>query len=49
VAVDGVMVHRTDGWKEAKTVVCYWEKPDGTRESCYAVRWESAEEFAAFV
>lgn len=49
IAVDGVMVHRSDGWKEAKVVTCYWEDADGTRDSRYAVRWESAEEFKAFV
>jgi hypothetical protein len=49
LAVDGVMVHRTDGWKEAKTATCYWEDADGTRHSRYAVRWESAEAFKAFV
>jgi hypothetical protein len=49
IAADGVMVHRDDGWKEAKAVTCYWEDPDGTRHSRYAVRWESAEDFKAFV
>jgi hypothetical protein len=52
VAVDGVMVHR-DQWNEAKCVTCYWEEPDGKggvrREGRYAVRFESAEQFKAFV
>lgn len=52
VAVDGVMVHR-DQWNEAKCVTCYWDEPDGkggvTRQARYAVRFESAEQFKAFV
>lgn len=52
VAVDGVMVHR-DQWNEAKCVTCYWEEPDGRgglrRQARYAVRFESAENFRAFV
>lgn len=52
VAVDGVMVHR-EQWNEAKCVTCYWEVPDGhggvARHSRYAVRFESAEQFKAFV
>jgi hypothetical protein len=52
IAVDGVMVHRTQ-WNEAKCVTCYWEEPDGKggvkREARYAVRFESAEQFRAFV
>lgn len=52
VAVDGVMVHR-DQWNEAKCVTCYWEEPDGKggvrRQARYAVRFESAGEFKAFV
>jgi Uncharacterised protein family (UPF0236) len=52
VAVDGVMVHRAQ-WNEAKCVTCYWEADDGRggvrREARYAVRFESAEHFAAFV
>ncbi len=52
VAVDGVMVHRRQ-WNEAKCVACYWEAPDGrggvTRQARYAVRFESAEQFKAFV
>jgi hypothetical protein len=52
IAVDGVMVHR-DQWNEAKCVTCYWEEPDGKggvrREARYAVRFESAEQFKAFV
>lgn len=52
VAVDGVMVRRSQ-WNEAKCVTCYWEEDDGkggvTRRSRYAVRFESAEQFKAFV
>jgi hypothetical protein len=52
VAVDGVMVHR-EQWNEAKCVTCYWERPDGkggvVREARYVVRFESAEQFKAFV
>jgi hypothetical protein len=52
VAVDGVMVHRAQ-WNEAKCVTCYWEEPDGhggmVRHGRYAVRFESAEAFKAFV
>jgi len=52
VAVDGVMVHR-EQWNEAKCVTCYWEQADGKdqmrREARYAVRFESAEQFKAFV
>lgn len=52
VAVDGVMVHR-EQWNEAKCVTCYWEVPDGRggmiRHGRYAVRFESAERFRAFV
>ena len=60
VAVDGVMVHR-DQWNEAKCVACYWDKPAAPasagkadkerveRETRYAVRFESAEQFKAFV
>lgn len=52
VAVDGVMVHR-DQWNEAKCVTCYWEETDGRgktiRSARYAVRFESAEHFKAFV
>lgn len=52
IAVDGVMVHRTQ-WNEAKCVSCYWEEDDGKggvcRQSRYAVRFESAEQFRAFV
>jgi hypothetical protein len=52
VAVDGVMVHRQQ-WNEAKCVTCYWEESDGKggvrREARYAVRFESAEQFKAFV
>jgi hypothetical protein len=52
VAVDGVMVHR-EQWNEAKCVTCYWEEPDGKggrrRQAQYAVRFESAEQFKAFV
>ncbi len=52
IAVDGVMVHR-DQWNEAKCVTCYWEESNGKgdprREARYAVRFESAEQFKAFV
>jgi hypothetical protein len=52
IAVDGAMVHRKQ-WNEAKCVVCYWEGPDGrggvVRQSRYAVRFESAEQFKPFV
>ena|SRR5579871_3154415 len=60
VAVDGVMVHRGD-WNEAKCATCYWDtepkpaerKPApegrGEREARYAVRFEAAADFAAFV
>jgi Uncharacterised protein family (UPF0236) len=52
VAVDGVFVHRQQ-WNEAKCVTCYWEEKDGRggvqRHARYAVRFESAEEFKAFV
>jgi hypothetical protein len=52
VAVDGVMVHR-DQWNEAKCVTCYWEESDGKsgvrRDARYAVRFESAAQFKAFV
>jgi hypothetical protein len=53
VCVDGVMVHRQQ-WNEAKCVACYWETPDGhgggtLQQTRYAVRFESAEPFKAFV
>jgi hypothetical protein len=52
VAVDGVMVHRSQ-WNEAKCVTCYWDEPDGKggmlRQARYAVRFESADQFKAFV
>src|SRR5687768_2501229 len=51
VAVDGVMVHR-EQWNEAKCVTCYWEEGEGdraVRHARYAVRFESAEQFKAFV
>lgn len=52
VAVDGVMVRR-EQWNEAKCVTCYWEETDGrgdtVRRARYAVRFESAEQFRAFV
>jgi hypothetical protein len=52
IAVDGVMVHRKQ-WNEAKCVTCYWDEPDGKggtqRQSRYTVRFESAEQFKAFV
>lgn len=52
IAVDGVMVHR-EQWNEAKCVTCYWEEADGKggvrRQARYAVRFESAELFKAFV
>lgn len=56
VAVDGTMVHETDGYHEAKTATCYWETADGKREARYVVRFASAAtpsrlraRFAAFV
>ena len=49
VAVDGTMVHETDGYHEAKTATCYWETADGKREARYVVRFASAATFAAFV
>jgi hypothetical protein len=52
VAVDGVMVRR-QRWNEAKCVTCYWEQSDGKggmqRLARYRVRFESAEQFKAFV
>ena len=52
IAVDGVMVHRQK-WNEAKCVTCYWDQSDAAgkthRVSRYAVRFESAEQFKAFV
>lgn len=52
IAVDGVMVHRQK-WNEAKCVTCYWDQADATgkthRVARYAVRFESAEQFKAFV
>lgn len=49
VAVDGVQVHQDDGWHEAKCVACYWEDPDGERQTRYAVRFEGAAAFVGFV
>jgi hypothetical protein len=49
VAVDGVQVHQQDGWHEAKCVACYWKNPDGKCQTRYAVRFEAAAEFVAFV
>jgi len=49
VAADGTMVHRLDGWHEAKCVTCWWEDDKGHRQSRYAVRLETAEQFKAFV
>lgn len=49
VAVDGVQVHQDDGWHEAKCVACYWEDPGGRHQTRYAVRFETAAEFVAFV
>jgi hypothetical protein len=49
VAVDGTMVHRADGWREAKCVTCYWDEPDGTRSACYGVRFEDIRQFVGFV
>jgi hypothetical protein len=52
VCVDGVMVHR-EQWNEAKCAAVYWEQPDARgkpqRQSRYCVRFESAEQFKAFV
>ena len=52
IAVDGVMVHRQQ-WNEAKCVTCYWDQADAAgkthRVARYAVRFESAEQFKAFV
>ncbi len=52
VAVDGVMVHRQQ-WNEAKCVACYWEASDDDggmlRQTRYSVRFESAEQFKAYV
>src|SRR5580765_3694524 len=52
IAVDGVMVHRQQ-WNEAKCVTCYWDQPDASgkihRVARYAVRFESADQFKAFV
>jgi hypothetical protein len=51
ICVDGVMVHRQQ-WNEAKCVACYWETRDDhggvLRQTRYAVRFESAEQFKAF-
>jgi hypothetical protein len=49
VAVDGTMVHREDGWREAKCVTCYWDEPDGTRQARYSVRFEEVRRFVGFV
>jgi hypothetical protein len=49
VAVDGTMVHREDGWREAKCVTCYWDEPDGTRQARYGVRFEDVRHFVGFV
>lgn len=49
VLVDGVQVHQSDGWHEAKVVNCYWDDADGHRQSRYAVRFESAVDFVPFV
>lgn len=49
VAVDGTMVHRQDGWREAKCVTCYWDQPDGTRQARYGVRFAEAGSFVSFV
>jgi hypothetical protein len=49
VAVDGTMVHREDGWREAKCVTCYWDEPDGTRQARYGVRFSEANSFVSFV
>ena len=49
VAVDGVMVRENEGFHEAKTVVCYWDTPQGKREARYTVRFEGAAAFASFV
>jgi hypothetical protein len=49
VAVDGVQVHQDDGWHEAKCVTCYWDEAAGKRHTRYAVRFEGAAAFVAFV
>ncbi len=49
VAVDGVMVHETDGYHQAKTVTCCWAPPDGQREARHTVRFETAAVFATLV
>jgi hypothetical protein len=49
VAVDGTMVHREDGWREAKCVTCYWDEPNGTRAARYGVRFEEVRDFVGFV
>lgn len=49
VAVDGTMLHRQDGWREAKCVTCYWDEPDGTRRARYGVRFAEAASFVSFV
>jgi len=49
VAVDGTMVHRQDGWREARTAVCYWEDSQGRRQARYVVRFTEAAEFADYV
>lgn len=49
VLTDGVQVHQESGWHEAKCVACYSDPPSGPRATRYAVRFESAAEFVAFV
>lgn len=47
VATDGTTVHQWEGFKEAKTVVCYGEDSRGQAVRRYAVRLESADVFKA--
>ena len=49
VSVDGTMVHQSDGWHEAKCVMCYWETPAGRREKRYCVRFAEAAALVPFV
>jgi hypothetical protein len=43
---DGVMVHRTDGWHESKTLICRWQDNQGAFHQRHVCRHESAEDFA---
>jgi hypothetical protein len=43
---DGVMVHQTDGWHEAKCLQCRWQDQEGQWQTLRLCRLEKADAFA---